>query len=322
VLFPLACVAAGLFAAAGPSAAREVRLVMGAPAEVSVSGAPDPGAALTAAFAALQRVDDEMTLWRPSPLARLNAAGGARVSAGLLAVIARALEVARDSGGAFDPTVEPLVRAAGKLGDPARSMDGRERRRTLRRVGAANVRLDPGRGAVRLLHGARLDLGGIAKGYAADLALAALQAAGARAGLVDLGGSSLAVFGEGAAVAIADPGDRANAPWGSFRLEGAALGTSGTAERGAHILDPRTGEPAARVLSATVVAASGMEADALSTALFVLGRERGLALLARRGASGFVLEREEGRSVMWTTPGFARAHALQAAPGVLVREAP
>jgi thiamine biosynthesis lipoprotein len=294
---------------------------MGTPAEVAVSGTPRPEAALAAAFAALQRVDDEMTLWRESPLTALNESGGGRVSADLLAVISCALEIARDSRGAFDPTVEPLVRAGGALGEPGRTLDERQRRRVLRRVGAGNVRLVPRRREVRLLHGARLDLGGIAKGYGADRALEALRSSGATAGMADLGGSSVAVFGAPVEVAIADPRDRESSPWGSFRLR-SALGTSGTAARGAHIVDPRTGRASAGVLSATVVARAAMEADALSTALFVLGPAEGLALLARRGAAGFVLTREGGRRVVTATPGFAAAHALRTAPGVEAREGP
>jgi thiamine biosynthesis lipoprotein len=180
----------------------------------------------------------------------------------------------------------------------------------------------PARREVRLLKGARLDLGGIAKGYGADRALEALRLAGAAAGMVDLGGSSVAVFGHALDIGIADPEDRAAPPWGTLRLDAAALGTSGAAERGAHVVDPRSGRAAARVLSATVVARTAMEADALSTALFVLGPQEGLRLLRRRAAAGFVLTRESGARVLTATAGFAAAHGLRAAAGVEAREAP
>jgi len=326
LLMALAGLAAPRGSAAAPCdrPAREVRLVMGTTAEIEVSGVADPAAALGAAFAALERVDESMSLWRPSELARLNAAGEAAVSADLLAVLARALEVAEASGGAFDPTVEPLVRAAGQLGEPARQLDPSARRALLGRVGAAKVRLDARSGRVTLEGGARLDLGAIAKGYAVDLALQALRAAGARAAVVDLGGSSVAAFGAPVEVAIADPAGRAAPPWGAIVLDGAALGTSGAGERGAHVLDPRTGAPARRVLSATVVGASAMEADALSTAAFVLGAEEGLALVERRGAEGFVLLREGGRRVLRATAGFGHAARLRTASGVevITRAAP
>ncbi|HEX9185513.1 MAG TPA: FAD:protein FMN transferase, partial [Vicinamibacteria bacterium] len=111
-------------------------------------------------------------------------------------------------------------------------------------------------------------------------------------------------------------------PWGAFEVEDASVSTSGGDQKPGHILDPRTGRPARGVLAATVVAASGLEADALSTAVFVLGARDGLALVARRGASGLVLVEEDGRRLLLTTPGFAARFGLQAAAGVLVREEP
>jgi len=316
---PAAALLAILALGAGPEgSAREVRLVMGTTAEVRAAGAADPAAALTAAFAALQVVDDRMSLWKPSELTTLNQAGRARVSPDLAAVIWHALDVSYASAGAFDPTVEPLVRASGHLGGPPRRLSRCQRARLLARVGTAHVHLDPATREVRLDPGTRLDLGGIAKGYAVDLALDALRAAGATAGLVDLGGSSLGVFGGPTTVALRDPDDPARPPWATFEIDGAALSSSGGDQRPGHILDPRTGLPAQRLRTATVVATSAMEADALSTAVYVLGADDGLALLSRRGAGGLVLLREGTGAVIRASPGFAEAHALRAAPGVTV----
>jgi thiamine biosynthesis lipoprotein len=299
--------------------AREVRLLMGATAEVQVAGADAPAPALAAAFAALQRVDDRMSLWKPSELTTLNGAGRARVSADLSAVLWHALDVSYASGGAFDPTVEPLVRASGHLGGRPRRLGRCERWRLLARVGTAHVHLDPARREVRLDPGTRLDFGGIAKGYAVDQALHALRGAGAAGGLVDLGGSSLGVFGTPTTVSVRDPEHPAAPPWATFELHDAALASSGGDQRPGHILDPRTGLPARKVLAATVVAATAMEADALSTAVYVLGAEEGLALLSRRGAAGLVLLRQGDRAVIRASPGFSEAHALRAAPGVSVQ---
>ena len=316
---PLPALLAVLALGASPGdPAREVRLVMGSTAEVRASVAANPGAAMDAAFAALQRVDDRMSLWKPSELTTLNHAGRGRVSADLAAVIWHSLDVSYASGGAFDPTVEPLVRAAGHLGGRPRRLSRCERARLLARVGTAHVHLDPQSRDVRLDPGTHLDLGGIAKGYAVDLALGALRGAGASGGLVDLGGSSLGVFGEPTTVTVRDPDDPALPPWATFALEDSALASSGGDQRPGHILDPRTGLPARRMLATTVVARSAMEADALSTAVFVLGADEGLALLSRRGAAGLVLLRDGERAVIRATPGFAEAHALRAAPGVTV----
>ena len=310
-----------LSAAAAPPA-HEARLVMGALAEVQAEGLDDAGPALAAAFAALQRVDDRMTLWRPSELTTLNQAGQARLSPDTATVLWHALEMSYASGGAFDPTVEPLVRAAGHLGAARRRLTRCQRAQLLARVGTAHVHLDPQTREARLDPGTRLDFGGIAKGYAVDLAVGALRDAGARAGLVDLGGSSQAVFGRAATIAVRDPERPDAAPWAEFTIENQALASSGGDQRPGHILDPRTGLPARKVLAATVVAKTAMEADALSTAVFVLGAEEGLALLAARTAAGLVLTREDGRPVIRTTPGFAEASGLRAAPGVTVRTRP
>jgi thiamine biosynthesis lipoprotein len=299
---------------------REVRLVMGTTAEIRVGGLADPGSALDAAFAALDGVDARMSLWKQSELSALNREGEGRVSPETFAVIAHALEVAAASDGAFDPTVEPLVRAAGGLGDEARPLDAAERQALRARVDYRRVTLDEATRTVRLAGGTRLVLDAAAKGDAADRALAALRAAGATSGLVDLGGSTIAAFGESCAVDLRDP-TGARRPWGAFRLADGALGTSGGDQKPGHIVDPRTGDPAESVLQATVLAESAREADVLSTAVFVLGPEEGLALALRRGAAALVLVLEDGQRVIRTTPGFAAAHALVAAPGVSVLEA-
>jgi len=301
--------------------AREVRLVMGGTAEVQVVGLADPRPALDAAFAALDSVDASMSLWKDSELTALNSSGRAQASPALFETLRVALEVAKDSGGAFDPTVEPLVRAGGGLGGARRSLGRNERRHLLARVGFARVALDPATREVRLEPGTRLDLGGVAKGYAVDLALAALRQAGATGGLVDLGRSSQGAFGWNLVVDVADP-QQAQAPaWARFDLGGAALSSSGGDQRPEHILDPRSGLPARRLLATTVLAAAGAEADALSTAAFVLGQEHGLALLGKRGAEGLMLWRDaRGRRHMRTTPGFAARHGLATRADVEVHE--
>src|SRR5262249_61011582 len=98
------------------AAATEARIVMGTRAEVEVTGVEPPTAALDAAFAALDRVDRGMSLWKQSELTRLNGEGEGRVSADIAAVLQAALDVAEDSGGAFGPTVGPLGRAGGGSG--------------------------------------------------------------------------------------------------------------------------------------------------------------------------------------------------------------
>ncbi len=298
---------------------REMRVVMGTAAAVEVRGAPEPDDALDAAFAGLSRVDDALTSYRDSELVRLNAAGVGEASSDLRVVLRMALEVADASQGAFDPSVEPLLRATGFYTGPMRPLRDSERRDAMARVGFARVRLEGRR--VRLPEGGGLDFGGIAKGYAADEALGALRSAGARAASVDLGGSSIAVFGPADLVEVRDPTQPEVKPLARFRLENEALATSSQSERSGHIIDPRSGSPAAAALSVTVVTARAMEADALSTAVFVLGAEDGLRLLHSRSAEGCVLERGPGGSLrLRTTPGFAARRGLRARPGLRVTE--
>ncbi len=302
---------------------REIRLVMGTTAEIEAAGPTEASLALAAAFSALTRVDEAMSLWRPSELQRLNDAGEGQPSHVLRVVLESALEIAAVSGGAFDPSVEPLVRAGGGLGQSPLKLSPDERAALLARVGYRKVHLDPDSGSVRLDPGTRLDLGGIAKGYAADLALAALRSAGVDTGFVSLGESTLGVFGKSIDLEVRDPEARAGdpgAPWAVFRVDGGAVSTSGSDQKGVHVLDPRTGQPARSLLSSTVVTSKGIEADALSTAVLVLGADAGLRLLKHRGAAGFVLLRESGVRVLRATRGFARDHGLELAPGVSLRE--
>jgi thiamine biosynthesis lipoprotein len=317
----LAAVDAPTSAPSPAAPVHEMRLVMGTTAELWVDGLERPAPALDAAFAVLDAVDASMSLWKQSELAALNRSGDATVSPLLFETLRRALDVAADSGGAFDPTVEPLMRAYGAYGESARRPSEGETRRLLARVGFGRVRLDAATRRVRLEPGTALDLGGIAKGYAADLALRELRRAGALRTLVDLGTSSQCVFGDALTLDVAHPLDPAQPAWARFTLRDACVASSGASQRGEHILDPRNGRPpASGVLGATVVASEGAEADALSTALYVLGPEEGLRLLARRGAHGFVLMRRRGRSLMLTTPDFAERHALEAEVWVRLRE--
>jgi thiamine biosynthesis lipoprotein len=290
---------------------REVRVIMGTTAEIAAEGVADPRA-LDDAFAAVWRVDALMSLWKETELTALNRDGEGHLSADTLTVVRHALEVAKASGGAFDPTVEPLVRARGGYGGPPRQPSADETRQLLRRVGFDQVTIDQ-EGCVRLNRGGGIDLGGIAKGYAADLALAALRKVGARAGLVDLGGSSIGTFGAELTMAVRNPEDPNGEPVATFVLDDGAVATSGFDQRGEHVLDPRTGEPARAVLGTTIVASTGIEADALSTAVFVLGAPAGLALAGGRGAAALVLVRESGRAVLHTTPGFAERFRLRTA---------
>ena len=147
-------------------------------------------------------------------------------------------------------------------------------------------------------------------GAGVDRAIALLRAAGARKGLVNMGGHRLAAFGEPLTIAVRDPRLADGPRWATVTLEDAALAT----------VDPgRSGPPRDdRVLSVTVVAKDVATAQALATAAADLSPEAALARLAREGA-GFVLTREGEARVIAATPGFASARALAPEEGVVLR---
>lgn len=291
------------------TSAREARVLMGTMATLEAWGAPAPTPALDAAFAAIARIDDSVSLWKDSDLVRLNRDGKADVSPDLLAILRSSLDIAAATGGAFDPSVEPLLRAQGFYDGVPRLLGEDERRRILSRVGHQRVRLEGKQ--VRLGPGMALDLAGIAKGYAVDQALVALREAKASAAVVDLGGSSIGVYGTPLEVEI-------RGGLGTFRLENACLGTAGADQRTRHILDPRSGRPAEGTLLATVIAPSGMEADGLDTALYVLG-EAGLPILTARGVEGFVVKQVGTGFELRATPGFAGRRRLRLGKSVTAR---
>jgi thiamine biosynthesis lipoprotein len=292
---------------------------MGTVLDLSVSG-PNRMTALEASEAAvgeITRVEELLTTWRPgSPLDRLNAASrGETVVLGgeLASLLAEVLAWSERTERAFDPTVLPLVRAWG-LRRGGRVPAGAELARALAATGLEQFRVDTTTsGARRLSPDAGIDEGAWGKGYALDRAVDALRRAGVPEALLDLGGQ-VSTIGR-ATVAIADPRDRARTA-AFLSTADESVSTSGNSERSllvggrriGHLLDPRTGCPAPDFGSATAVAPSGLVADILSTAFFVLGPEEGLDLsekLRRRGHPNevlFLVVSDRGRKAV-TSPG-------------------
>ncbi len=265
--------------------------------------AEDRGRGLSASEAALgelRRVEALLTTWRRGgELDRINrspAGDPLPVDAELLGLLVDVFAWTKRTGGAFDPTIAPLVRAWDLRGD-GRVPSGDALRRAREAVGVSRFRIDPSAGTVtRLDPDAAIEEGAWGKGYGLDRAGAALKSAGVSDAVLDLGGQVLALGADADGtpwkVPIADPRDRARTV-AVLGLTGASAATSGDSERSreaggrriGHILDPHTGEPAPDFGSVTVVAPTGLVADVLSTAFFVLGPERGLALSGelRRG---------------------------------------
>ncbi len=300
-----AAAGSGTSSAAGADADRLVRLergwpVMGTLLRVSAA-APDSAAArraLRTARARVFRVDSLMSTYRSdSDLSRIaDAAGSGRwveVSASTARVLEAARAWARASGGAFDPTAGPLADAWGFHGEDPGMPAPRRADSAARLVGWRQVEYDPAGPRIRLPRaGMRLDFGGIAKGWALDRAVEAMREAGAVGGTVDLGGN-VSAFGRPPPrhdrwrLGVAHP-RRDDRLAGVLAVDSGSVATSGDSEqffvhrgkRYAHVMDPRTGRPARGVMQVTVIADRAVDADALATALFVLGPEEGRFLLA------------------------------------------
>lgn len=324
----------------GASGSETVRLERGWPVMGTLlrasAAAPDSAAAnraLEAARSAVFRVDSLMSTYRDdSDLSRINAAAGSGrwvpVAASTARVLEAALSWARISGGAFDPTAGPLASAWGfHRGEPAVPPPARSDS-AARLVGWRLVERDTAGRGVRLPRaGMRLDFGAIAKGWALDRAVRAMREAGAVGGTVDLGGN-VSVFGRPPRardrwrLGIRHP-RREGRLAGTLALDSGSVATSGDSEqfvvedgtRYSHVMDPRTGRPARGVVQVTVTAARGIDADALSTALFVLGPEEGRALLespavrrrAPRATAAWILDPGPGGA-------FGRAELVCAGP--------
>jgi thiamine biosynthesis lipoprotein len=281
-----------------------------------------------AVHAALDGVDRRMSAYRAdselSAFNRAQAAAPFALSAELYAVFAAAQAVSRASDGAFDVTVAPLVDTWGfgpPQGRPTRGVPPLARVQAQRpAVGYRALRLDEAtRSATKLREGLRADLGGIAKGHGVDLAARALEAEGVHDYMIEAGGE-VRVRGRHAdgrpwRIGIERPDAWPPRAHYVVPLAGGAMATSGDyriyfeqdGKRYSHEIDPASGFPIDhRLASVTVVAGDCMRADALATALIVLGPERGWALAQVQGLAAYFIERDaDGRFTGRATPAFA-----------------
>jgi FAD:protein FMN transferase len=261
--------------------------------------------------AAFTAVDERMSLYRPtSELSRLNAhpAGRLGVSPALFEVLEEAARVAVLSDGAFDPTVAPLVDAwgfgpSGPHGLPSAAAVAKGRGT----IGHAGLELDT---ATRTVSKATpqltFDLGGIAKGKGVDEAARVLAASGIEHFMVEAGGEIVTEGqnGQGStwAIGIEEPDAWPRRARIVLPSSGEAIATSGdyrlfvehAGRRYPHAIDPATGTPIAHGLAAvSVIAENAMRADALATALLVLGLDRGMALAERLELAAYFITRDD-----------------------------
>jgi thiamine biosynthesis lipoprotein len=274
--------------------------------------------AFTRGFDEFDRLEALTTSWRPtSEVAHINEAAGKKaihVSPETLAIIEKSLWVSSLTDGAFDITIG-VYKGLWKFDEDRDGTlpDPKEVERRRRLVSWRDVIVDKRKSTVMLRRrGQAINLGGIAKGYAVDAAVRVIREAGLRDFIVKAGGDLFAAGRKGDRawrVGIQDP----RAPHGQIIFElpltDRAFNTSGDYERYVirdgiryhHILDARTGFPARGTRSVTLLATDSFTADALDTAIFAVGPQRGLAIVA--GVPGLEAVIVDAKNVVHVTPG-------------------
>jgi thiamine biosynthesis lipoprotein len=329
-------IAAALAAACGapppepPHLAERAAVSMGSELRLSAWTTDDRAtvAAFNQVFAEFERLESLLSVWRPgSDVRRLNDAAGVRpvaVSPETREVLHAARRASESTAGKFDITF-------GGLADVWKfdhDQDNRvptadEIRARLPLVDFTAVQVDDGAGTAFIARpGVRIHLGGIGKGYAVDRGAAILRAAGVRDFLIQAGGDLYASGRRGDRAwraAIADPRATATS-FAAMDLANETFSTSGDYERFFikdgrryhHILDPDLGEPARGCRSVTIVTSSAVAADGLSTAVFILGPEAGLALIERlEGVEGVIVS---DRNEVLISSGLKNRLVLQRSP--------
>ncbi|HDR47085.1 MAG TPA: FAD:protein FMN transferase [Geoalkalibacter subterraneus] len=275
------------------SEVRRSRLLLGTVVEITALG-PDRSlleGAVSDAFAEMERIEKLMSPHiESSDVARLSKAGTSQpVSAETATVLRLGLHLAAQSDGAFDLTLGRLKELWGIEGESPQVPDSDSVADALRGIGPEALRLEAPL-VIKSRPELQIDLGGIAKGYAIDRAIFLLADAGIEFASVNAGGDMRLLGDRGGErpwrIGIQHPRDSQRLLT-TLEVEDVSVVTSGDYERYFeqegrryhHLFDPRTGYPATACRSVTVVAPSAMLADALATALFVLGPEQGMSLL-------------------------------------------
>jgi Membrane-associated lipoprotein involved in thiamine biosynthesis len=265
--------------------------------------------AVNRAFDEIKKIEDVYSVYKDtseiSAINRLKAGERIRISDGVFDLIRKSLDYSERTEGAFDITVKPLVDLWSRARKTGRLPDDPEIKLALERVGYKDLVLD---GASRTIYfkkdGMSIDLGGAAKGYATDRAIAILKENGIDNALVNSGGDMYCLGKKTAQqlwkVGIQHPRD-SNRAFLEIRLNDRAIDTSGDYEkyflidgkRYSHIIDPRTGYPIGdNTVSASIIANDSATADILATAMCVLG-EKGFDIINRCGCIDAIMVTEE-----------------------------
>ena len=297
------------------------RITMGTVARIMVT-AEDAGQAhqaIEAAFDKIFQIDQMMSDYDPdSQLSQVNRDAfdePVQVDADLLEVLAAAKLYSCMSDGAFDITIGPVVQLWRKAREDGAAPTPEAIAKAKASVGHENLTLDAEKHTVQFAkEGMFLDLGGIAKGYAIDKAIEILQAGGVSGAMVDIGGD-LRCFGTAAngkehwLIGLQDPADDETILM-TLNMDDMAVATSGDyrrfvmieEEKHSHIVDPTTADSAQDLSSVTIIAPTATAADALATAVTVLGNKKGLALIEKiENTEAILIANGEEFSLLKTT---------------------
>ena len=296
---------------------KETRILMDTFCEISCyEDSKDKSiAAIDAAFKEMERIEKVFSKFnKNSEVSNINRlAGLEKVAASeeVFKLTEKSVYYSRISDGAFDITVAPLMEIWGFVRRHKSIPDKETIENALEGVGYKNIELDPKKLSVKFLNKkTKIDFGGIAKGYAVDRAKDVLVSRGIKNGLVNLGGN---IFALGSApgnkawkIGVEDPRNKGKL-LRSFELTNRAISTSGNYERFfeiggkrySHIINPLTGEPCQGIISVTVAADSAEQADGLSTAIFVMGEEKGLNLAKSIKGIKVLILKEDGKIISY-----------------------
>lgn len=248
-----------------------------------------------AAEAELQRLDKLLSSTNPeSDISRINQSGSAKVDADTYELLRRSVELCKITDGSLDITVYPIVKKWGFISREYSVPSQAELAALLKNVGYNQVKLKDG--TVTVPKGFELDLGAVAKGYAADMLKKLLVEREVHSAVLNLGGTVLAhgekPDGSKWKVGVTDP-ENTERYMGVLECRDTIVVTSGDYERFfigddgktyCHIIDPKSGYPAANgIASVTVISPDGTQNDALTTALFVMGLDRAGEFIKSRG---------------------------------------
>ncbi len=276
--------------------------------------------AVDAGFAEIEKLDEFLNNFEPdSEISTVSKFAGIKpvhVSAETLDLMQKTIGISKLTNGAFDPTIAPvgkLWKFSGRPSDP--SMPPKDAiENALKLVDYRKIKIESATSEIYLKErGMEIDLGGIAKGYAADKAIEAIKAKGIKSALVaiagDIRGFGLNASGKPWKVGIQNPrpdNPDSEKPWedifATLNLKESAVSTAGDyqrffikdGKRYHHIIDPATGYPSeSGLISVSVIAPEGYVADGIDTAILILGLEKGMKLLESKGLDGILVDSEK-----------------------------